>query len=139
VPPEPDKPSLSDIDKAPETLPAVVPEEVPGELIIDFQARFSEVTNLNFDLQIENAALRSRLETKAAIDSLLGPYSNKVFAFLCCYGLAAFILLLLSGFQVAGFTLDPAVMSFVVGSTAVSAIGLVGLVIKGIFGVAKVS
>jgi hypothetical protein len=132
-----DKPTVEDIDKAPENLPVPVAAPDDPEIVMDLHARFSEIANENFGLKAENISLKGRLETKTAIDSLLGPYSNKVFTFLCFYGLVAFLLLLLNGFHLGGFNLDPSVLKFIVGSTAVSAIGLVGLVIRGMFGVAN--
>ena len=131
-----DKASLDDIASAPESLPAVLPESPRAELV-ELKPRFDQLADENFALKADKAELKQRLSTKAAIDGLLAPYSNKVFVFLCSYGVAAFILLLLNGFHLHGFSLDTTVMSFVVGSTAVSAIGLVGLVIRGIFGVVE--
>lgn len=101
--------------------------------VSDVQDRFLELANYNFELKAENAALAQRLRSKEKIHNLMTPYANKVFWFLCAYGLACVALLLLDGFHASGFDLPDSVMQVVVGSTAVSAIGLVGLVIKGMF------
>lgn len=60
-------------------------------------------------------------------------YANKLFWYLIAYSLLAYVLLLLHGFRVWGFALEPTVMAIVVGSTAASAITLVGVVAKGLF------
>jgi hypothetical protein len=130
----PDKrPTLSDIDTAPEALPVVQAQE--GALVpaTDLQERFLELANYNFELKAENTALTQQLRSKEKIHNLMTPYANKVFWFLCAYGLACLTLLLLDGFHTWGFDSPDSVMQVVVGSTAVSAIGLVGLVIKGMF------
>ena len=60
-------------------------------------------------------------------------YSQRVFWYLVAYSSAALLLVFLHGWRVLGFQLDTVVLSLVVGSTAVSAIGLVGIVVKGLF------
>lgn len=127
------KPKLSDIDKAPENLPANLKPAAVNLGQEDWQSRFSKLSNDNFELKAENHRLNQRLETKTAIESLMEPYANKVFWFLCGYCFFAFVLLCLSGSKWLGFGLSDVVLSIVTGSTAVSAIGLVGLVIRGIF------
>jgi hypothetical protein len=131
------KPTVSDIDKAPETLPVVVEQPVAPSPLDELRGRFEIVADDNFRLKTENAALNQRLKTKGEIDRLLRPYANRVFGFLCAYGFVATVLLILNGFHWHGFTLSDSVLNVVVGSTAVSAIGLVGLVVNGLFGAAN--
>lgn len=131
------KPTLSDIDKAPETLPiALAPAQPPAEFA-ELQSRFTELADENFDLRNENNALKGRLDSKTEIDRLLRPMATRTFIFLCCYCLGALGVILLQGFHWHGFNLDASVLQVLIGSTAVSAIGLVGLVIKGMFEVLK--
>jgi hypothetical protein len=56
-----------------------------------------------------------------------------VYQYLVCCSLAAFLVLILQGTRYNGFQLDGTVMALIVGSTAVSAIGLVGTVVGGLF------
>lgn len=130
------KPTLEDIDKAPENLPAVVPQPQPGE-VANLQTKFTEVANENFELKAEVNALKGQLGTKTHVDNLLAPMAGRSYVFLCCFALAALALLLLDGFHWGGFDLEPEVMQVVIGSTAVAAIGLVLAINKGMFDVLK--
>lgn len=60
-------------------------------------------------------------------------YAKAVYWYLIGYSVCSFALLLASGFKPLGFSLPDAVLSLVVGSTAVAAIGLVGFVVQGLF------
>ena len=64
---------------------------------------------------------------------LRGTYADKVFRYLILYSIFVGLLLILSGFTVYGFTLESGVLSFLVGSTAAAAIGLVFAVTNGLF------
>jgi hypothetical protein len=133
------KPSVADIDTAPESLPVPARPATAPAVADDFQDKFSEIANENFDLRLENKALKEQLASKKVIEDLLGPTSRRAFIFLCCYGVGAFILLILSGFQIGGFALPETILGLLVGSTAVSAIGVFAAVIKGLFEAIKKS
>lgn len=60
-------------------------------------------------------------------------YAGRILRYLEYYSAGVGILLLMSGFKVFGFTLEPGVLSTLVGSTAVAAIGLVGFIARGLF------
>jgi hypothetical protein len=60
-------------------------------------------------------------------------YGRRVYQYLVGYSMAAFLLVMLHGMKYQGFQLDTTVISLIVGSTAVSAIGLVGIVVRGLF------
>ena len=60
-------------------------------------------------------------------------YARWVFCYLVGYSCFVGALLLASGFQVFGFSLEESVLNFLVGSTAASAIGLVLAVTTGLF------
>ena len=60
-------------------------------------------------------------------------YARKVYQFLVVYCVVVVIFLLLQGFSICDFNLPVSVLVTIAGSTTVSAIGLVGLVIKGLF------
>lgn len=98
------------------------------------KARFDQLADENFRLKADVAKLEQQLGTKTAVDAILAPYARMVFGYLCAYTALSFAALILSGLRFHGFNLDAFVLKIVVGSTAVSAIGLVGLVIRGIFG-----
>ncbi|MDQ0396337.1 hypothetical protein [Labrys monachus] len=96
------------------------------------------------ELSEENASLKSELEKikgRKTFDDvrteLLTPYANKVFWFLCVYCVAVLSLLVKSGEIDSGFKLGDQVLSILSGSTAVSAIGLVGIVVRGLFYTSK--
>ena len=64
---------------------------------------------------------------------LRGEYAQKVFWYLVIYSSFVGGLLVASGIDKSGFKLDDRVLYFLVGSTAVSAIGLVLAVTNGLF------
>jgi hypothetical protein len=49
------------------------------------------------------------------------------------YSVFSIALVVTQGFHIRGFDLPETVLAIVVGSTAVSAIGLVGLILQGLF------
>lgn len=87
-----------------------------------------------------------RLRTKGAIDEvkktmdevragMLEGYSNRVFWFVAVYCIAVGAMLLLAGWKgKSGFELSDTILGIIAGSTAVSVIGLIGMVISGLFG-----
>lgn len=75
--------------------------------------------------------VESNLDRKAN-RRLRWKYAKWVFQYLVGYSIACFILLVLHGFSL-WFTLPESVLDFLVGSTAVSAIGLVAAVVTGLF------
>jgi hypothetical protein len=79
--------------------------------------------------RLEEETLQDRTSTR----TLRERYATRVFWYLICYSLAALALVGLQGWRVYGFQLDGYVIGLIVGSTAVSAIGLVGFVVKGLF------
>jgi hypothetical protein len=91
-------------------------------------------------LAAENGELRAelaRLKAKETYDDvrrdLMKPYATRVFRFLICYCTFVGVTLLLQGFHLWGFNLSDTVMAVISGSTAASAIGLVGFVVNGLF------
>lgn len=81
------------------------------------------------DKNLEN----QRLKDAESNRHLREGYANKVYGYLVAYSAAALTLVVADGFKIFGFDLDTTVVSIIVGSTAVSAIGLVGFVVKGLF------
>lgn len=60
-------------------------------------------------------------------------YSKWVFRYLVGYSIFVALILVLAGFKIGNFILEPEVLKFLVGSTAASAIGLVAAVTTGLF------
>ena len=60
-------------------------------------------------------------------------YAKLVYCYMVCYSLFCAGLVILAGFKIGGFILPESVFALIVGSTAASAIGLVGFVINGLF------
>ena len=123
--------SLEDLDAAPVNLAAN--RAAPPADYDELNKRFTQVSNDNFDLKQEIEALKTRVRTSEILDALIAPYASRAFVFMCAYCAFVGVLLLLSGWQVWGFKQPEAVLSLMVGSTAVTVIGLVGMVLTGIF------
>lgn len=60
-------------------------------------------------------------------------YANRIWWFLCCYTLFILILVVIDAFCGTGFDVPENVLVTLAGSTVVAAIGLVGIVAKGLF------
>ena len=84
-------------------------------------------------LQIQYERHDQAIKDKKADRNLRGQYAGKIIRFLYYYSIVVMTLLLLDGWQVKGFSLPDTVLLALAGSTAVSSIGLVGFVAKGLF------
>ncbi|MGV6840619.1 MAG: hypothetical protein ACWA40_10545 [Planktomarina sp.] len=97
-------------------------------------ARYEEVQRqkaLTAGIKETNRDLRHNRKLRSA-------YAKLVFRYLVGYSVFVGLLLILSGFNICGFTLESSVLEFLVGSTVASAIGLVFAVTHGLFnGVSK--
>ena len=67
---------------------------------------------------------------------MLEPYVNKVFTFVAFYCGFVGLILFLTAMKI-DFSLPETILAIISGSTAVSVIGLIGLVITGLFGSKK--
>jgi hypothetical protein len=121
------------IGKAPDTLDGLGIEIVDSEELKNLYKLINDLSEDNAKLKAEN----DRLSTKESLDDikaqLIRPYANKVFIYLCCYSVFVAAAIILNGFGINKFSLDGGVLSVLSGSTAVAAIGLVGIVVKGLF------
>ncbi len=61
------------------------------------------------------------------------PSATKAFSYMFFYSGAVGVILLMNGFGCFKTPLEPEVLKFLVGSTAATVIGLVGMVLTGIF------
>ena len=125
--------SLDDLDRAPAVLP-----QRPGPIdyrsqLETLQKRFADVTTEKERLQQDFDDLLRRSSTIEELDKLIGPSAKNAFSFMCAYSAGTFCLLILDGSHWKGFSLKESVLDFLVGSTAATVIGLVGMVLTGIF------
>lgn len=104
------------------------------------EAQSAEFSKLIGELSADNESLKAEIERlKGESDferiraALLGPYANRAYMFLVIYCAFVGAVLLLQGFSVWGFKLSDTVLAVISGSTAASAIGLVGFVVNGLF------
>lgn len=122
--------SVQDMDNAPNHLGSDAETDAPIQTLYD---RLGEVGNENLLLKQSVADLEQKLRTKEILDGLIEPYAKKSFRFMWIYCGFVGLVLLLDAFTICGFEMDPTVQAYLVGSTAVTVIGLVGMVLTGIF------
>ncbi len=84
-------------------------------------------------LKLQNKTLEQDHEDRKADREMRFKYSRWVYAYLVAYSVFVGGLLILHGFAAIPFALDDVVLTSLVGSTAVSAIGLVLAVTTGLF------
>lgn len=85
------------------------------------------------EARAKTRSLEEQNEDKRSFRQLREKYARWVFRYLVCYSLACAAIVVLAGSQWGGFTLPEVVLSYLVGSTAVAAIGLVLAVTHGLF------
>lgn len=100
--------------------------EIIGSLATDLEETQAELDNLRGKKTID--------EVRA---ELIQPYSNKVFWFVVWYCGVIGALVIGDGFGAGIFNISETVLGIIAGSTAVSVIGLIGMVITGLFGIRK--
>ena len=122
--------SVEDMDNA---LDHLVPEKSTSEQTRTVFDRLSDVGLENFQPKQTVAELEQKLRTKDILDGLIEPYAGRAFNFMCVYSGFVGSVLLLDSFNISGFEMDPTVQAYLVGSTAVTVIGLVGMVLTGVF------
>ena len=122
--------SVEDMDNA---LDHLVPEESTSEQTRTVFDRLSDVALENFQLKQTVAELEQKLRTNDILDGLIEPYAGRAFNFMCVFSGFVGSVLLLDSFNISGFEMDPTVQAYLVGSTAVTVIGLVGMVLTGVF------
>jgi len=133
LPEEPNQPdiTLDDLDKSASTVKPTQ-SDVPVRFD-ELNAAFIRVTEENSSLKEENERLKSTAETVAILNDLMKPSATKAFRYMFVYSASVGAILLLNGFGCFVNPLEPEVLKFLVGSTAATVIGLVGMVLTGIF------
>ena len=128
----PDDPlTVEDIENAP--TDAVV---VAGDTLVsldDYRNALARVGDEKDALQAELERAQKRVRTIEILDDLIEPMAERAFAFMCVYCAVVGAFVALHGFGLRGFKLPETVLQFLVGSTATTVIGLVGMVLTGIF------
>lgn len=125
--------NVGDIDSAAESVAAEDAEETPEEKYRKLFKRFHEVSDDLMNLKEENHKLRMADDTSKVLNQLINPMANKAFSFMCFYSGTVALFLMLRGLSGKKFDLSDAVLQILVGSTAVTVIGLVGMVLTGVF------
>lgn len=77
--------------------------------------------------------LRKSVNTTKILDDLINPFAHRAFGFMCIYCGVVATMVIMDGFRWGNFNLPNTVLNFLVGSTATTVIGLVGMVLTGVF------
>ncbi|WP_299965203.1 hypothetical protein [uncultured Roseobacter sp.] len=128
--------TVGDIDSAPTRLPEAEDKTYSSDDFDKLLNRVDELATDNQELRDLNGTLRNRKEAAEELNKLIGPYASKAFYFMCCYSTVVGAFVFASGatfWGLDGFKLDTSVLEFLVGSTAVTVVSLVGMVLTGIF------
>lgn len=83
--------------------------------------------------QLENELRKSQIKNVEADREMRQKYAERVLRYLEGYSIVVGIFCIAAGFELCGFKLPDLILTTLVGSTAVAAIGLVGFIAKGLF------
>lgn len=132
----PDEPSRTEVTENDiESSPNIVPVTATDTPVSrdDIFRKFVEVSEENGELKLENEQLKAGRKTSDILDDLIKPYAFRTFVFMCLYCLVVGLIIVLDGFEGLNFSLPDGVLQLLVGSTATTVLGLVGMVLTGIF------
>jgi hypothetical protein len=101
--------------------------EFYSDLVASLQERLDEVSS-----ELKKTKTENQIEAVKA--KMMEPYANKVFIFCCAYCFVVASIIISCGTPNGNLKLSDTVLSVIAGSTAVSVIGLVGIVVAGLFG-----
>jgi len=125
---------ISAIDTAPVDI------DIDGDGNVDqYELALQEIgllTEALANAEAENERLKSSTDVEKVKARMLEPYVNKVFNFVAVYCAFVGIILFMCAMKIE-FELPETILGIISGSTAVSVIGLIGLVITGLFGSKK--
>ena len=82
---------------------------------------------------LERLGIQEKLKDQKSDRALRESYAKKLFVFLYIYIIGVFVILLMNGFPCVPFKLSDIVLTVLVGSNAVAALGLVSIVPRGLF------
>jgi hypothetical protein len=123
--------SLADIDSAPDDAAPAAGDTLVS--IDDYRKALARVGGEKDAIQAELEKLQKRIRTIEILDELIEPMAVRSFTFMCIYCGIVGEMVLFHGFTLFGFKLPESVLNFLVGSTATTVIGLVGMVLTGVF------
>jgi hypothetical protein len=127
----PEKITLGDMDNAPsETAQTETDVVVTKD---DLTVALARVSDENFQLKQDLDEAEKKIRKSEILDNMLEPSAKKAFNYMFAYSGAVGLILLMNGFGCFVNMLDAEVLKFLVGSTAVTVIGLVGMVLTGVF------
>ena len=95
-----------------------------------------ELTELRETLAEKTAECDSALarnDAEAVKARMMRPFADKTFAFVCWYCVITAGLIILDGWVTNEIDIPDSVLTIIAGSTAVSALGLVSIVVSGLF------
>lgn len=124
--------TLDDLDRAPEELPDTVASTDPA-FYEKLRADFSRVSEEKANIQLELDKIKRANSAAEILDGLIEPFANKTFNFMCFYCAFVGLLVLMNSFGCFKNHINDGVVQILVGSTAVTVIGLVGMVLTGVF------
>jgi len=150
-----DEVRLEDIAQAPAELPQPVVENAEqaqrtaqavnrlGELdakVAELEHKLAEEKRLRdrarqdlSDARDELSELRRSRKTSDILDALMGPLASRIFWFMVAYCVFVGFALVLNAAGALKNEIDPSVLTYLVGSTAATVIGLVGTIVAGVF------
>lgn len=123
--------TLNDLDNAPDS--AALSDGDTLVSIEDYRKRLAIVGTERDALQAELEKVQRRVRTIQILDELIEPMAKRSFSFMVFYCAIVGEIVLFHGFRLFGFSLPESVLQFLVGSTATTVIGLVGMVLTGVF------
>ena len=124
--PEPLPPSLDDIDSAPPVIPPSA-----GDLDVSAEDYADKLAEVSADK--ERLKEQVEAETHRILNDLIKPCAERAFTFMWFYCGGVFTLLVLHGFGFLDFALPDSTLDFLVGTTGLTVLGLVGMVLTGVF------
>lgn len=126
-------PTLEDIERAPVNLPSASHAHVTLEMYLTVMDRLHDASGKRCELEFSVVELERQRKTDAVLNDLVAPFARQTFWFMCGYcGFVGALLLSQARGEFAN-DLDVSVLKILVGSTAVTVIGLVGTILTGIF------
>jgi hypothetical protein len=124
--------TLKDLDNAPATIEGEK-NEVDWAAFEKMRMAFVQVSEEKTTAVLENNKLKSDNRANDILNDLIEPFANKTFVFMCIYCTFVGLVLLMNSFGCFKQVISDDVLQILVGSTAVTVIGLVGMVLTGIF------
>jgi hypothetical protein len=132
VPKKTETVTLIDLDNAPSSLPGVNSIASAKE-IDELRRRFTTVSDEKAELQLKYDKLIRENRAADILDGLIEPYARLTFRFMCSYCGFVALIITMNAFNCFKRPITDGVLQILVGSTAATVIGLVGMVLTGIF------